>query len=275
MEVYAAMVDRVDQGIGNLVDELEKHNALDNTILIYLQDNGGCAEGFGRQSNAEKIAGKSFPPLGRDGLQTKIWTPMQTRDGRPVRTGPETMPGAEDTFVAYGKGWANVSNTPFSGYKHDGREGGISTPFIMHWPDGIATKYRGWINHNPTHLIDVMPTLLDAAKIDYPTERNGQSILPAEGISLLPALSGQSLVREQPLGFEHHGNLALRDGDWKIVSMYQKGQPTKWQLFNLADDRTELHDLAESNPQKLAEMVGQWETWAEHVGVVKWPFETK
>ena len=114
MEVYAAMVDRMDQGIGRIINQLKIQQDYDNTLIIYLQDNGGCAEGFGRASNAEKIAGKSFPPLGKNGLQTKIWPPMQTRDGRPVRTGPETMPGAEDTFVGYGQGWANVSNTPVS-----------------------------------------------------------------------------------------------------------------------------------------------------------------
>ena len=109
MEVYAAMVDRTDRGIGRIVNEIKKHNAIDNTIIVYLQDNGGCAEGFGRRNNSDKK--KEFKPLGKDGLQTKIWPPMQTRDGRWVGTGPETMPGAEDTFVAYGGGWANTSNT--------------------------------------------------------------------------------------------------------------------------------------------------------------------
>ena len=143
MEVYAAMVDRMDQGIGHLVSELKRNDALDNTIFIYLQDNGGCAEYYGRADNSDKQGQFDFKPLGPNDFQTKIWPPMQTRDGRWVRTGPRTMPGGEDTFVAYGLGWANASNTPFRGYKHDGYEGGISTPFIMHWPDGMERKMKG------------------------------------------------------------------------------------------------------------------------------------
>ena len=140
MEVYAAMVDRMDQGIGRIIDVLEKNGELDNTLAVYLQDNGGCAEGYGRASNSDKKDRFAFKPFGPDDLQTKIWPPMQTRDGRCSGTGPETMPGAEDTFVAYGLGWANVSNTPFRGYKHDGYEGGISTPFIVHWPAGAEAQ---------------------------------------------------------------------------------------------------------------------------------------
>ncbi|MEC8495079.1 MAG: sulfatase-like hydrolase/transferase, partial [Planctomycetota bacterium] len=136
MQVYAAMIDRMDQGIGRIVAELERQQQLDDTVVIYLQDNGGCAEGMGRQSNADKIREKTYQPLGKDGLQPKIWPPMQTRDGRAVRTGPGVDAGPEDTYIGYGRGWANVSNTPFRGYKHDALEGGISTPFIVRWPRG-------------------------------------------------------------------------------------------------------------------------------------------
>ena len=282
MEVYAAMVDRMDQGIGRIVNQLKIQQDYDNTLIIYLQDNGGCAEGFGRASNAEKIAGKSFPPLGKNGLQTKIWPPMQTRDGRPVRTGPETMPGGEDTFVGYGQGWANVSNTPFRGYKHDGFEGGISSPFIIHWPDGIAVSQQGTIVDAPAHLIDIMPTLLNVAGIEYPLTyhtdvepKKEHQIKPVEGISLVPLFTGRPIKRSAPLGFEHHGNLALRDGQWKIVSAYRNNQPTQWHLYDMQADRTELNDLAEENPQKLAEMVAQWQVWADRVGVQKWPFKNK
>ena len=192
MEVYAAMVDRMDQGIGRIIDVLEKNGELDNTLVVYLQDNGGCVEGYGRASNSDKKDRFAFKPFGPDDLQTKIWPPMQTRDGRWVRTGPETMPGAEDTFVAYGLGWANVSNTPFRGYKHDGYEGGISTPFIVHWPAGVAEAQIGGVVHEPTHLIDIMPTVLQAAGGDYPDTYSGQPIQPMEGKSLL-LLAGQSL----------------------------------------------------------------------------------
>ena len=275
MEVYAAMVDRMDQGIGRIIDVLEKNGELDNTLVIYLQDNGGCAEGYGRASNADKKERFDFKPFGPDDLQTKIWPPMQTRDGRWVRTGPETMPGAEDTFVAYGVGWANASNTPFRGYKHDGYEGGISTPFVVHWPAGIPQSQRGSLVHDPAHLIDVMPTFLQAAGGDYPREFAGHQIQPMEGKSLVPAFSGKGIQRDAPVGFEHHGNLALRDGRWKIVSAYRRDQPTRWELFDMDADRTELNNLAEKHPQKLKEMVGKWQTWADRVGVQPWPFKNK
>ncbi len=275
MEVYAAMIDRMDQGIGRIVRQIEKQGKLENTIIVYLQDNGGCAEGYGRRSNADKRADFDFQPFRSDDLQTKIWPPMQTRDGRWVRTGPETMPGAEDTFVAYGLGWANVSNTPFRGYKHDGFEGGIGTPFIVHWPAGIADERQSELIHDPAHLIDVMATVIDATGARYPDTVNGEKIHPLEGISLLPALAGEQLQRSAPLGFEHHGNLALRDGRWKIVSAYRKDQPTEWELYDMQADRTELNDLATRRPDKLNELVAKWHAWSERVGVQPWPFENK
>ena len=275
MEVYAAMVDRMDQGIGRIVDAVTQASALENTIVIYLQDNGGCSEGYGRNDNESKRSNFDFKPFGPDDLQTKIWPPMQTRDGRWVRTGPKTMPGAEDTFVAYGTGWANTSNTPFRGYKHDGYEGGISTPFIAHWPAGIVNELRGEIVSDPSHLIDLMPTFLHAADCEYPDKYLGQSIQPMEGVDLGPAFSGTSITRNKPIGFEHHGNLALRDGRWKIVSAYRKDQPTRWELYDMQQDRTEAINLAGSNTDKLHELIGKWQTWADRVGVQTWPFETK
>ncbi|MEM7232495.1 MAG: arylsulfatase [Planctomycetota bacterium] len=271
MEVYAAMVDRTDQGIGSIVDELKRNNALDNTLFIYLQDNGGCAEGYGRRSNVEHVKKANHKPLGRDGLQRKIWPPMQTRDGRAVRTGPEAMPGAEDTFVAYGHGWANASNTPFRGYKHDGYEGGISTPFIVHWPAGIDAKLNNGLVHAPTHLIDLMPTFVEVAGATYPKRFLGRDIQPMEGISLAPSFSGGALQRDKALGFEHHGNLALRDGRWKIVSSH----PTNWKLYDMVADRTELNDLSKEKPEKLKELVAKWQAWADRVGVQPHPVRRK
>lgn len=275
MEVYAAMIDRMDFGIGKIIEKVKAQGELDNTIIVYLQDNGGCAEGFGRRSNAESIKNANYKPLGKDGLQNKIWPPMQTRDGRAVRTGPEAMPGPEDTFTAYGVGWANVSNTPFRGYKHDGLEGGISTPFIFHWPEGLHGVERNAIVDEVAHLIDVMPTFLDAAGVDYPTEYKGNKIKPKEGLSLLPAIRGAELIRSAPLGFEHHGNLALRDGRWKIVSTYRNNQPRKWELYDMEADRTELNDLAEKMPARLNRMVTQYKEWADKVGAIDWPFPNK
>ncbi|MEM7383774.1 MAG: arylsulfatase [Verrucomicrobiota bacterium] len=275
MEVYGAMVDQMDQGIGRIVRELETFQALDNTLFIYLQDNGGCAEPFGRRSNAEQIKKANYKPFGPDGLQPQIWPPMQTRDGRPVRTGPEVMPGGEDSYVAYGLGWANASNTPFRGYKHDGYEGGITTPFIVHWPKGIPEEQRNAVVHHPSHLIDLMPTFVEVGKANYPGEHAGETIQPMEGQSLVPALHGNARPRKKALGFEHHGNLALRDGDWKIVSVYSKKQPIRWELYNMVEDRTELNDLAKKNPTKLKELKAKWQVWADRVGVQPWPIKNK
>ena len=261
MEVYAAMVDRMDQGIGRIIDQLKQADALDKTLIVYLQDNGGCAEGYGRRDNETRREQFDFKPFGPADLQTKIWPPMQTRDGRWVRTGPSTMPGAEDTFVAYGVGWANASNTPFRGYKHDGYEGGISTPFIVHWPEGIRKDQRGGIIHDPSHLIDLMPTFVQAAGVQYPKKFANINIQPMEGVSLIPAFSGQSIARQSPIGFEHHGNLALRDGRWKIVSAYRRAQATKWELYDMEADKTELNNLAAVHPEKIAELVTNYNAY--------------
>jgi len=271
MEVYAAMTEVMDRGIGRIVDELKKQDLFNNTVVIYLQDNGGCAEGYGRANNSHQKDRFKFKPLGKDGLQTKIWPPMQTRDGRFVRTGPETMPGAEDTFVAYGPGWANASNTPFRGYKHDPYEGGIGTPFIVSWPRGIPTQRNGSIVHDVSHLIDLMPTFVELGGATYPAEYEGNKIQPMEGVSLVPTLGGKAIKRQAPLGFEHHGNLGLRDGKWKIVSMYRRDQPRTWELYDMEADRTELNDLAKKMPGKLDAMVAAWQAWADRVGVQPWP----
>ena len=273
MEVYAAMVDQMDQGIGRIIKQLEVSDTLDNTLVIYLQDNGGCAEGFGRRSNLDKAS--TFPPLGKDGLQTKIWPPMQTRDGRWVGTGPDVMPGPEDSFVAYGKGWANTSNTPFRGYKHDAYEGGISTPMIAHWPAGIPKAAHNRVVNSPSHLIDIMPTLVEVAKSGYPTQFNSSQILPMEGVSLVKSFHGKPLNRKMPICFEHHGNCALRDGRWKVVSQYKKDSEREWELYDMEADRTELTDLSEQHPERLAKMKQQWQSWADRVGVQKWPFKNK
>jgi len=275
MEVYAAMVDRMDQGIGRIVSELEKRGALENTLIVYLQDNGGCAEPFGRRSNLDMKDDFDLKPMSPDELQPKIWPPMQTRDGRWVRTGPGVMPGAEDTYVAYGAGWANVSNTPFRGYKHDAHEGGIATPFIVHWPAGIGSETRGSVVDDVAHLIDLMPTFVEASGASYPEEFAGEAIHPMEGVSLIPSFSGHPFVRKAPLAFEHHGNLALRDGRWKIVSTYREEEPIRWELYDMENDRTELNDLADEMPDRVRDLADEWKSWADRVGVQPWPFENR
>ena len=275
MQVYAAMIDRMDQGIGRLVAELERQGRLDDTLIVYLQDNGGCAEGMGRQSNADKIRGRTYEPLGADGLQKQIWPPMQTRDGRPVRTGPGVVAGAEDTYIGYGQGWANVSNTPFRGYKHDAYEGGISTPFVVRWPRGLAASQAGTVVRAPGHLIDVMPTILAAAGAAYPKGDDGRRLHPPEGVDLLPALRGGGLTRAAPLCFEHHGNLGLRDGRWKLVSQHRNGLPITWELYDMEADRTEQQDLAAAQPERVLALARKWQRWADRVGVQPWPIKKR
>jgi arylsulfatase len=265
------MIDRMDQGIGRLVAELERQGRLDDTLIVYLQDNGGCAEGMGRQANADKIRDRTYEPLGVDGLQKQIWPPMQTRDGRPVRTGPDVVAGAEDTYIGYGQGWANVSNTPFRGYKHDAYEGGISTPFVVRWPRGLAAVRAGTVVHAPGHLIDVLPTILSAAGAVYPAGEKEGALLPPEGQDLLPALRGGALTRTAPLCFEHHGNLGLRDGRWKLVSQHRNGRPITWELYDMESDRTEQHDLAAAQPERVLALARKWQSWADRVGVQPWP----
>lgn len=174
MEVYAAMIHRMDEGLGRIVSELKKRDLLESTLILFLQDNGGCAEWLGRRDNPEWHL-KELRPLGPDELQTKIWPPMQTRDGRAVLGGPGVMPGGPDTYIAYGRNWANVSNTPFREYKHWVHEGGISTPLIAHWPKGI--QHRGEIEHQPGQVIDLMATCVDLAGARYPAEHEGKAIL--------------------------------------------------------------------------------------------------
>jgi len=160
MEVYAAMVDCLDQGVGRIIAQLKKSGDFENTLIFFLADNGGCAEEYGSRSAVKPDPSKPvvLKPMGADELQTRM-QPTHTRDGRPVRTGYGVMPGPADTYIAYGKAWANSSNTPFRRYKHWVHEGGISTPLIAHWPAQI--KSRGKLRHQPGHLIDIMATSVD------------------------------------------------------------------------------------------------------------------
>ena len=165
MEVYAAMIDCMDQGIGRLIAELKARGQFENTLICFLQDNGACAEPMGRQGEFKPRAEKpSLPPMSKDALQHGS-VPKQTRDGYPVRQGYGVLPGPADTYVAYGRDWANVSNTPFREYKHWVHEGGISTPLVAHWPAGIAA--HGELRKQPGHLIDIAATCYELAGAEY------------------------------------------------------------------------------------------------------------
>ena len=244
MEVYAAMLDCMDQGIGRLIDTLKKNGQFENTLILYLQDNGGCAELMGRNGPfVARADSPTLPPLAKDFLQPDM-IPKQTRDGFPVRQGAGVMPGGADTYVGYGRDWANVSNTPFREYKHWQHEGGISTPLIAHWPAGIDAARRGKLEKQPSHLIDIMATCVAVSGAKYPAEFAGHTIQPQEGVSLVPALAGVPLDRKAPLFWEHEGNRAIRSGDWKLVSKH----PGVWDLYDIAADRAEMHNLAAEKP---------------------------
>jgi len=269
MEVYAAMLDCMDQGIGRLVDTLKKNGQYENTLILFLQDNGGCAEAIGRNGPfIPRGESPTLPALPKDYLQPDM-IPKQTRDGYPMRQGEGVMPGAADTYIAYGRLWANVSNTPFREYKHWQHEGGISTPLIAHWPKGIPARRHGQLERQPGHLIDLMATCVDVSGAKYPTEYDGNLIQPMEGVSLSPAFAGSPIHRPNPLFWEHEGNRAVRMGEWKLVSKH----PGDWELYNIEADRTEMNNLAIQYPQPLKEMSGRWDEWAKRVGVMPWPLD--
>jgi arylsulfatase A-like enzyme len=269
MEVYAAMLDSVDQGIGQIVQSLKTNGQFENTLILYLQDNGGCAEPMGRNGVFQARANApTLPPLSDD-FQQPLMIPKQTRDGYPVRQGNGVMPGPADTYIGYGRNWANVSNTPFREYKHWQHEGGISTPLIAHWPTRIQSQQLGSLQSAPTHLIDILATCVDIAGADYPSDFKGHEIQPREGVSLLPTFEGRALERKEPLYWEHEGNRAIREGDWKLVSKH----PGDWELYNIAADRTEMNDLALTHPERVTAMAARWYAWAERVGVKPWPLQ--
>lgn len=253
MEAYAAQIDRMDQGIGRIVAALKETGRLDNTLILFLADNGGCAEGIGSTGKAYFNPGRSS---GRE----------LTRDRRPVRYGnrPEIVPGPEDTYASYGRAWANLSNTPFRKYKCWTHEGGISTPFIVHWPAGIAG--RNELRHQPAQLPDIMATLLDYAGATCPEQIGDREIQPCEGHSMRPVFEGHEAHSREVLYWEHEGNAAVRRGKWKLV----RDHPEPWELYNIEADRSEVHDLAGQYPDVVRELDALWQAWADRVNVVQW-----
>ena len=235
MAVYAAMIDRMDQNIGRIVDRIEKMGELSNTLIVFLSDNGGCHESIKNKGNYISTSGET---------------------------------GTADSFDSYEINWANVSNVPFRMHKHWVHEGGISAPFIAVYPGKI--KSGGIYSESAGHIIDLMPTFLDFAGAKYPENYDGNELTPLEGVSLKSVLTGGKLQREQPLFWEHEGNRAMRIGDWKLVSQYdyQKRKFMSWELYNLKSDRSELVDLSEQKPELKTRMIQEYEQWANRVGVV-------
>ena len=222
MEVFAAMVDCVDQNVGRLVSYLKKRGAYENTLILLCSDNGACP--------FERTRGKELKP----------WDPK--------------------SYWCYDVGWAHVGNTPFRWYKQNQHEGGISSPLIAHWPQGLTAE-KGSISHQPGHLIDLLATCMDATGAEYPREFNGQVTSPIQGRSLLPLLQGKEREGHDWLYFQFSNNRAIRQRDWKAVS----ARGGRWELYDLANDRSELHDLASKQPQKLEEMKALWHRVAKDV----------
>jgi arylsulfatase len=246
MAVYAAQVDRMDQGIGRILEALQESGVEENTLVLFLSDNGGCAE-----------------LLKEDGPVQNLVYP--TRKGEVIRAGNFSglMPGPEETYMSYDLPWANASNTPFRLFKHWVHEGGISTPLIVRWLAGGKGRR---IVHQPIHVVDIMSTILEVAGVPYPSEHNGRTIQSMEGESFLPALRGEPWTRQAPIFWEHEGNCALRWGDWKLVKKY----PGPWELYNMERDRTESNDHITGEQSRAKEMIAEWDGWAERCGVLPW-----
>lgn len=229
MSIYAACVSHMDKEIGVLVEALKKRGVFDNTLILFMSDNGGNAE--------------SGPGGRLEGAN----------------------PGGVNSTVFCGQSWATLENTPFRRYKHFNHEGGISTPLVAHWPDGF--KARGELRAEPGHVIDIMATVAEVAGATYPKEFNGRPIVPLEGRSLVPAFGGKPVQRDA-IFWEHEGNAAIREGDWKLV---RKGGNGPWELYNLKADRTELRDLASAQPEKARGLQSKWEAWAKRAQVIPAP----
>jgi arylsulfatase A-like enzyme len=260
MAVYAAMIERLDQGIGRIMTGLESAGVLDNTLIVFMSDNGGNAEELARGR-------RDTPPSSPEGPLHA----SSTAGPGPCELGmtcagniPGVMPGPESTFQSIGIPWGNCANTPFRMYKHYTQEGGISTPFIASWPKGIRPSATPVLTVG--HETDLMPTFLELAGAKYPKSVAAGPIPAFVGESLTPVFEGRKLDH-QPIYWEHEGNKAVRDGKWKLVSRF----PDAWELYDMELDRTELHDLAAKEPQHAKTMAVQWQTWANSIGVQPWP----
>ncbi|MDR1011656.1 MAG: arylsulfatase [Opitutaceae bacterium] len=244
MATHAAMIEIMDQGVGRIHEQLKARGLDQNTLVIFLSDNGACDE---------RVSANWYD------------VPSRLRDDRAVRVGNNdrtVMAGPEDVWQSYGIAWANVSDTPFVLYKHYTHEGGISAPFIAHWPAGIKTP--GARTEQIGHIIDIMATFADIAGAKHPATYQGRQVQPLEGRSLVPVFQDQARPRDTPLFWEHEGNRAVRLGDWKLVAQNRK----QWELYNIKIDRTEQDNLAATNQKKVRELSALYEAWARRCGVV-------
>ncbi|MDF1816296.1 MAG: arylsulfatase [Verrucomicrobiales bacterium] len=237
MAIYSAMIDRLDQQIGRVIEELKQSGELENTLIVFTSDNGACFEwdpfGFDIVSSNQNIlhTGEMLDEMGQPG-----------------------------TFHSVGSGWANASNTPWRMYKHFNHEGGIASPGIVHWPAGLKAE-PGSIDHHPAHIIDLLPTALAVSGAEY----TGKLSLPGE--DLISLLNSPQSTSDRKLFFEHQGNRAVRHGTWKLVAFDDK----PWELYDLHNDRSEMNDLSQAQPERVSAMNADWEEWAEKNQVTPLP----
>lgn len=241
MAVHAAMVDRMDQGIGRVIQALKESGALDNTLILFLSDNGASPENC-----AAYGPGFDRPSETRGGV--KISYPVDK----------EVMAGPQTSYASIGAKWANVANTPYREAKAQSFEGGVRTPLLAFWPKGLKAK-KGSISSQLGHVMDFMSTFTELAGSSYPETFHGNRILPLQGLSLVPAIQGNAIEGHQSLFNEHYNAKYVRDGDWKLVA-----KPNgKWHLYDLAKDASENVDLAAKHPQKVQELKNKWNDWAK------------
>ena len=226
MEVFAAMVDVLDRSVGRIVDFLKAKGIFDNTLILFCSDNGACP--------FERTRGRYLKP----------WDPK--------------------SYWTYDASWAHAGNTPFRLYKQNQHEGGISSPLIAHWPEGLKTK-RGAVTDQPGHLIDFMATFIDLTDATYPRQTGDRHIDPLAGKSLLPIFRGERRQGHETLYFHFGTDRALRQGPWKLVS----AKLGKWELYNMDADRTELNDLSGKEREQVAAMQAEWFKLAEKVDRLK------
>ncbi|MCT4646681.1 MAG: arylsulfatase [Carboxylicivirga sp.] len=243
MATFAAMVEHVDKGVGQIVDYLKETDQYDNTIIMLTSDNGACYE---------------WGPFGFDGRSRKGINIVHKGDSL-------NLVGQDGTHSSYGSAWANMCNTPLKLYKHFTHEGGVASPFIVNWPKGIKNMNGKW-NREKVHLIDIMPTLCEISGAKYPENFKGNSIQAMEGVSLLNSFNGNAL-EERPIFFSHMKAKAVVLGDWKAVWSKKMPHEIKWELYNLKEDRCEINDLAEEYPDKVNEMAEMWDAYAQRVGL--------
>lgn len=252
MAVYAAQVTSIDRGVGRVLEAIRKAGGADNTLVMFLSDNGAAPDG----GLTPTTSGFGFGPDKRN----DAWR----LDGVSIRpgSGPNNLPGPADTFTAYGLAWANVSNTPLRNTKGTAYEGGIRTPFIANWPTII--RKGGQISEQVGHVVDIMATCLEVAGVSYPADFRGRKPLPLEGQSLVPAFRGDRRAGHEILYWNAPQNQAIRTGPWKLVNA---GRDKPWELYNLELDGTETQNLAVKHAQMVRDMAAQWQDWAKRSGL--------